>query len=681
MADNEPTLLGKLDVHLERQFQSLVDTGMECDQRSRKNCSAIDDAINEVDALVTNLRTKEDYDSGLQELRETLTDFKLFAKVYYRTIRGLVGERDHARLSQALSKIQQEIFVLRRLAEQRWSPNLRPALRLADCWSTEYLQYVRSAFEGFSATLAAQPAPRDEKEKVLIAAQMRSVADPTPTSNMSCEAASDGDGQILRGRCFTLVEDDHRIHLGVLAYKRNPTISLPLIHAKQPWHWLGLAHEVGHFAYHNFVLKRVSRSGGVSETALGQLIRQSIFAALSTKYVLAVGSQSLQNDVELRASLQQSMSRQVAGGRLPPHQEGACLGIAQSIPLWCTWTEELFADVLGAVTLGPAYIESLIDWVAPRLPTAPSLVVNDNDHPVACLRPVFQALVLLYCLDATPHAINEQLSEVLCAWFDFCEDRFRTGQMLKATPLQAKYSGGSIDGILERINYWRRNVRGAVSGIPLEVLFDQVEVVAKAVAAELEWAPVYTAGKHAFVISMGESLAQASTLERFGDALVQSITENPPIAQAEQRILLLACFWHQHRCAVPGDRHFSRNQLRRVLMAVGWVQAPPEVQHDAIPGETAPPTTEDAIYILCPLLKRWATGNNAAWINCGVALIREYYDGRDGSRREEHDAECPTALELADWLLGIPFAVSEDYSSRCCPTGQVPTGCTTPLGL
>ena len=172
MADNgkRPQLETVLSNHLDAQFNSLV-TDEE---------SAINAAIKEVGNLIREVAGKGEDDLSLEQLRDTLLefldligvdmpldevagnleedlsleqlldtllDFRRFAWIYYRVIQKLVGKRDSDRLAKALLKIQQEIFVLRRLTEQRWSPYLRYPLRLADLWATNYLNHLRKGLE------------------------------------------------------------------------------------------------------------------------------------------------------------------------------------------------------------------------------------------------------------------------------------------------------------------------------------------------------------------------------------------------------------------------------------------------------------------------------------------------------------------------------------------------------
>ena len=111
-----------LDSYVDQMFEQLV--------------RAVSDAVSENENLRNYVAQNE---RSLEELQATLVFFQNFAQTYYVTIKALTSAQDHERLSQAIRKIQQELFALRRLVEQRWSRNLWRLLRLADRWSNAYL--------------------------------------------------------------------------------------------------------------------------------------------------------------------------------------------------------------------------------------------------------------------------------------------------------------------------------------------------------------------------------------------------------------------------------------------------------------------------------------------------------------------------------------------------------------
>lgn len=617
MADNgrRSQLETVLSSHLEAQFNSLV-TDEE---------SAINAAIKEVGNLIREVAGTGEEDLSLEQLQDTLLDFRRFAWIYYRVIQQLVGKRDSERLAKALLKIQQEIFVLRRLTEQRWSPYLRYPLRLADLWATNYLNHLRKGLErvpdaqsrGFVSKIA-------RNDKIVQRTRREREAPAT-----------------LRDRFLTFVEDDHRIHLGALAYNRNPSISIPLIHACQPGHWMGLAHEVGHFIFNNEMLDFESSSGR-EQQLVETAIRQSIFKQLSRKYINA---------------------------EAPHRNTNACLGIAQSIPLWCAWAEELFADVLGAITLGPAYIESLIFWMAPRLHDAQSLVANDRDHPLPCLRPIFQGLVLLNRLgDHGNETVKAQVIQVLTDWLAYCECRFEHARWLPPpTEDNVPTQSAAVDKILAHLARWQ-SMPGVSEGVPFNVLFDQVGLVVDAVAEALAWAPVFTEDRFLAADALTKSLKSA---KRLPDALrAQSSASQPD--DDENRVFLLVSFWK----ARSRQQLLSKDNFRAMIRA--WATPSDITKFANVPIDDESPmakdelSVEDVTHALCPLLmrdERWAlpssdNPNQSECVGAGIALIERIWDTPLRKRTAE---EKRLSLDLADWLLDVVFAVAQDI---WCPSGQ-----------
>jgi hypothetical protein len=494
-------------------------------------------------------------------------------------------------------------------------------------WATNYLNHLRKGLErepdarsrGFVSKIA-----RNDK----IVQRIRRDRETSTT---------------LRDRFLTFVEDSHRIHLGALAYNRNPSISIPLIHVCQPGHWMGLAHEVGHFIFNNDMLDYDESSSIPEQRPMETAFRQSIFKQLSAKYI----------DAEA-----------------PHRNTNACLGIAQSIPLWCAWAEELFADVLGAITLGPAYIESLIFWMAPRLHDAQSLVANDRDHPLPCLRPLFQGLVLLNRLGEQGNEIVKvQVIQVLTDWLAYCERRFEDARWLSPTTEDnAPTPSAGVDDILAHLARWR-NIPGVSEGVPFNVLFDQVSLVVDAVAEALAWAPVFAENRFLVADALTKSLQSA---KRPTDALRARSSASQP-DDDENRVFLLVSFWK----ARSRQQLLSRDSFRAMIHAWATPANITEFANVRIDEEAAiaegEPSVDEAIRALCPLLvrdERWAlpspgNPNQGECVGAGIALIERIWDKPLGKRTSE---DKRLSLDLADWLLDVVFAVTEDYDG--CPKGQ-----------
>lgn len=597
MADNRgrSNLEKVLSNHLKTQFDSLV-----TDEKSAVNAT-----IEGIKKLIDEVAGNDEKDLSLEQLLDTLLDFRQFAQIYYQVIQKLVGPQDSKRLTKALLKIQQEILLLRRLTEQRWSPYLRYPLRLADLWATHYLNYLCKRLE---RKLDAQ-----SREFVIT------------RNNKIVQLVYDH--KETRDQFLTVVEDNHRISLGTLAYNRNPSISIPLIHVCQPGHWMGLAHEVGHFIFNNYTLD--DESSNCSERRpMETAFRQSIFKQLSAKYIDGKG----------------------------PHQNtSACLAIAQSIPMWCTWAEELFADVLGAITLGPAYIDSLIFWMAPRLSDARSLVANDRDHPLPCLRPIIQGLVLLKRLgDHENEYVKKQVIQVLTDWLAYCGKKFEDAEWLfPTTEDNTPTQSAAVGEILAHLTRWQ-SLSHVSEGVPSKVLFDQVGLVVDAVAEALAWAPVFTDSK--FLVA---------------DRLTRSRRAEPSANQPddnENRVFLLVNFWMAGRSR---QQLLSQDNFKEIIRAWDTTEsASIRIDHYAqlTEGELS---VKNAIDALCPLLlrdERWAqpssdTPNQSKCVGAGIELIERIWNTSLGKRTAD---DKRLSLDLADWLLDVVFAVTEDaYSNRC----------------
>jgi hypothetical protein len=151
-------------------------------------------------------------------------------------------------------------------------------------------------------------------------------------------------------------EDVHFIRQGFASYDRVPSVALPLSVWRSPWSWMGMAHEIGHYVYQNLSRKL---NDATSPLAFKDGLEERLLDALT-------------------ANIHSAAVRQTKVARI------------RALPLWQAWNEEVFADVFGALILGPSYIESLIAWLYPSANSLESLFKNDHDHPVMFLRPLIQ---------------------------------------------------------------------------------------------------------------------------------------------------------------------------------------------------------------------------------------------------------------------------------------------------
>jgi hypothetical protein len=181
--------------------------------------------------------------------------------------------------------------------------------------------------------------------------------------------------------CLTMFHDSTYVRIGRAAYKRTATIALPQSVWDEPWLWLGIAHEVGHYWFWNYDIEVGYSQNRPRATAKRVTFKERIESAL-------LDDQELGREA---AQLLQNLDR-LARTQLAP--------AARVAPLahWLDWAEELFADVFGALLLGPAYIQSLIFWLRPGLDRQ-SLLANDGRHPLAILRPLAQLEAIKLLLD------------------------------------------------------------------------------------------------------------------------------------------------------------------------------------------------------------------------------------------------------------------------------------------
>lgn len=240
---------------------------------------------------------------------------------------------------------------------------------------------------------------------------------------------------------------------------RVPTISIPLDTWLDPWQWMGMAHEIGHYIYWNY--------GDFTESE-GE---QGFFRPKMERQLKEVFFKHL---INLTSDWQQAN---------------------QMLPLWYNWLEEIVADVYGALILGPAYIESLIAWLAPRC-TADTLYDHDGDHPAPILRPFIQieALRILNrrLSQSEESALIHDLQQLGQEWEYYCQLIVGNARLLDQK----------------------------IVGLPAALVKDSVEKAAAAVVDVMEsitkfnFAP-YTDSTHSMVIKAAEEVATSGKAPSF----------------------------------------------------------------------------------------------------------------------------------------------------------------------
>jgi hypothetical protein len=90
--------------------------------------------------------------------------------------------------------------------------------------------------------------------------------------------------------------------------------------------------------------------------------------------------------------------------------------------IWVGWIEEVFADVFGALIVGPAFAKSAQDvLIRERVGRSRDLIVDDGDHPVPALRP----LIALAVLRAIAGLLDDQFRHELTALIELLEKRWQ----------------------------------------------------------------------------------------------------------------------------------------------------------------------------------------------------------------------------------------------------------------
>lgn len=126
-------------------------------------------------------------------------------------------------------------------------------------------------------------------------------------------------------------------------YPRVPTVMIPLANRRDPWLWIGIGHEVGHYVWDHSDLKTLL-PGSLAHQAL-EILNQD----------KALGHDQLSQ--------------------------------------WNEWLEEVFADIFGVLILGPAFVRSFVAWLSSNI-SQENLLENDHDHALPLLRPLIQLWAL-----------------------------------------------------------------------------------------------------------------------------------------------------------------------------------------------------------------------------------------------------------------------------------------------
>ncbi|GAB4408770.1 MAG: hypothetical protein Fur0044_02170 [Anaerolineae bacterium] len=126
-------------------------------------------------------------------------------------------------------------------------------------------------------------------------------------------------------------------------YPRVPTMMIPLANRRDPWLWMGIGHEIGHYIWDHSNLKTIL-PGSLANQIIGLL------------------------------------------------NQGKLLGHDQ-LSQWNEWLEEVFADIFGVLILGPAFTRSFVAWLSSTAPQD-KLLENDHDHALPLLRPLIQLWAL-----------------------------------------------------------------------------------------------------------------------------------------------------------------------------------------------------------------------------------------------------------------------------------------------
>jgi hypothetical protein len=230
--------------------------------------------------------------------------------------------------------------------------------------------------------------------------------------------------------------------------QRVPAIAIPLDVWHEPWHWMGLAHEVGHYVFWNLELRDENGHLMTDENGKPATVEQRLKTTMRNQLW----------DVTSKLEWEESDAVR---------------------DLWRSWVEEVFSDIYGALILGPAYIESLIAWLAPQ-GGSEALYANDEDHPTPILRPLLQ-IAALKALNPQATTLNADLDALATAWEAYCKAFTGNADLFDAPigNVSAAHVAACIDIIAQTVVDIFKNP----DGTPLPQLYDEnahAEVIAAA---------------------------------------------------------------------------------------------------------------------------------------------------------------------------------------------------------
>lgn len=245
--------------------------------------------------------------------------------------------------------------------------------------------------------------------------------------------------------------------------QRIPSISIPLDVWRDPWHWMGIAHEIGHHVYWN---SRKDIHGLIdTDQPIEFLLKTKIYEAFST-----IVDKNITDKNPINTVWQQHSAM---------------------LELWDQWIEEIFADVFGALILGTAYVESLIAWMAPQL-DSDNLFDTSDDHPSAFIRPLLQIAAIreqarrLDTSGMKGSTLESDLNQLETEWIEYVQALMRI----------APENFGSQEFI--------------VGSLPFDEIQKAINVTAAAVLDVLKqvnlFFPPYTVDVHDTVVKTAEEL-------------------------------------------------------------------------------------------------------------------------------------------------------------------------------
>lgn len=276
---------------------------------------------------------------------------------------------------------------------------------------------------------------------------------------------------------------------------RMPSIAIPLEEWRDPWNWMGLAHEIGHFVYANYTPAADTKIGD-----LGEILRNTFFNKLLA---------TAQADVK--------------------HELWTWQILSELLPVWERWVEEIFADCYGVIVLGPAYIESLIAYLGPLL-SPEGLLADDEDHPYPLVRPLLQIETLRQMIQRVPSdgaadaALLAELAALAKDWLTLCGDTLKVGDP------------PAFDRTDDVMEYVQRMLSRGERGVPAKVAFTAISLAAEtAVDVLLNHAQ---AGKTRFYSGTLHQDVRAKA------ALLAGDTKASDIAGVRLRAVKLAAAWY-----------------------------------------------------------------------------------------------------------------------------------------